>query len=229
MKNAERLVIYSGLGLAVALGLGWRGVGSPAQATSVVSADPKPVRIATIDLGKTVVDLFLQSDAYKAPRDAEGAKMTPLRDMLEGMKGRLQKMDQKSPEFQAEVPNFQAKAKDLQDMENAFNAFQANQVAQCTREVAAAAKKVADRLGFTHVLISRPMEAEFRGPNPDAALSESLQRTVVVGEAGTDITSEVRKELKLSDLSITPVPQGGPQAPAAAPARPVEPAADPKK
>lgn len=225
MKHAERIVIYSGLALCLALGAGWRGLGAPASALSPAPlAEPKPVRIATIDLGKLVVDQFVLNDGFKAARDLEAAKMKPLQDMLLGMKTRLEKMDQKAPEFQAEVPTYQAKVQELQKMEGDFAAYQASQVVQATKEVAAAAKKVAEALGYTHVIVSRPMEAEFRGQNPDAALSEALQRTVLVGEGGTDITAEVRKDMKIPDAPMTVTPTGpiGPPAPAnpGAPAAP---------
>lgn len=229
MKHAERIVIYSGLALCLALGAGWRGLGSPASAVSPAPlanplAEPKPVKIATIDLGKLVVDQFVLNDGFKAARDLEGAKMKPLQDLLLGMKTRLEKMDQKSPEFQAEVPTYQAKVQELQKMENDFAAYQAGQVVQATKEVGAAAKKVAEALGYTHVLISRPMDAEFRGQNPDAALSEALQRTVLVGEAGTDITAEVRKDMKIPDAPMTVTPTGpiGPAVNPAAPPKPVD-------
>lgn len=229
MKHAERIVIYSGLALCLALGAGWRGLGSPAGAAApALAADPKPVRIATIDLGKLVVDQFVLNDGFKAARDLESAKMKPLQDLLLGMKTRLEKVEQKdqqTPEFQAEVRTYQAKVQELQKMEGDFAAYQATQVVQATKEVSASAKKVAEALGYSHVIVSRPIDAEFRGQNPDAALSEALQRTVLVGESGTDITADVRKDLKIPEPKMTVTPTGpiGP----AAPANPAAPAAAP--
>jgi Skp family chaperone for outer membrane proteins len=216
MKHAERVVIYAGLGLCLALAAGFPGPGAVATASRPATVEPKPVRIATLDLGKLIVDQYQLSESYKAARAAEEAKMKPLQDLLLGMRTRLEKLDQKSPEFQAEIPIYQAKVQELQEVENAVQAFSAKQVAQATKEIAAAAKVVADASGYSHVLLSRPVDAEFRLPNPDGALAEALQRTVLVGEAGTDITEAVRKELKLPPpITVTPV---GPVGPAAAPA-----------
>jgi Skp family chaperone for outer membrane proteins len=211
--------MYSGLALCLALGLGYRGPGPMASASRMVAADPKPVRIATLDLGKLIVDQFTLSEAYKTARAAEEAKMKPLQDLLLGMKTRLEKMPQQSPEFQAELPTYQAKVKELQEIETAVQAFSAKQVAQATKEIAAAAKTVADAGGFSHVILSRAIDAEFRLANPDGALAEALQRTVLVGEPGSDITEAVRKELKLPDpLTVTPVGPGVVPTPAPAPA-----------
>lgn len=209
--------MYSGLALCLALGLGYRGPGPMANADRMVAADPKPVRIATLDLGKLVVDQFTLSESYKAGRVAEEAKLKPLQDMLLGMKSRLEKLPQQSPELQAELPNYQAKVKELQGLENDFAAYSAKQVAQATKEIAAAAKTVADAGGFSHVILSRAVDAEFRLANPDGALAEALQRTVLVGEPGSDITEAVRKELKLPEpLTVTPVGPGAIPAPAPA-------------
>jgi hypothetical protein len=186
-------------------------------------SEPKPVRLATIDLGVLIFDQFMLSESYKAARAVEEAKVKPLQDMLLGMKTRLEKMDQNAPEFKAEVPLYQTKVQELQQAENAFASFSAQQVAQATREIAAAAKTIADANGYTHVVVSRPLDAPFRGQNPDAVLAEALQRTLLVGESGTDITALVRKELKIPEpLTVTPVtpPEAQP-----APTTPATPAA----
>ena len=220
--------MYSGLALCLALGLGYRGPGPIAAASRMVAADPKPVRIATLDLGKLIVDQFTLNETYKTARAAEEAKMKPLQDQLLGMKARLEKMPQQSPEFQAELPTYQAKVKELQEIEIAVQAFSAKQVAQATKEIAAAAKTVADAGGFSHVILSRAIDAEFRQGNPDGALAEALQRTVLVGEAGSDITEAVRKELKLPEpLTVTPVGPGAVPTPAPAPAPTPAPGATP--
>jgi Skp family chaperone for outer membrane proteins len=211
MKHAERVVVYTALAASLALGLGFSGFGGTALASRsaanpTVSVEPKPVRLATIDLGSLIFDQFMLNEAYKAARTVEEAKVKPLQDLLLGMKTRLEKMDQNAPEFKAEVPAYQAKVQELQQAENAFSAFTAQQVAQATREIAAATKTVADANGYTHVVVSRPLDAAFRGQNPDAVLAEALQRTILVSESGTDITALVRKELKIPEpLTVTPL------------------------
>lgn len=229
--------MYSGLALCLALAAGFRGPGALAGATSggnapaLAAAEPKAPRLATIDLAKLVIDQFKNNPGYAAARDVEQQKMKPLQYMLDGMKSKLEKMDQKSPEFQQELPLYQQKYKEMQDAEQALSVFASKQVAQATAEISASAKKIADANGYTHVFVSRTPEAELLSTNPEAALGEALQRIVLVGETGTDLTELVRADLKIPaaaptpPMSVTPV---GPITPTPAPAGSPAPTTPPK-
>lgn len=229
MKNGERAAIYSGLALCLALAIGWRGPGAFAGAQGGLSAVTEPAktpRIGTIDLRKLVIDQFTYNEGYKSARDLEQAKTKDLEYMLEGMKAKLEKLDQNSPEFKAEVPSYQAKLQDYQQLQQALSVFASKQVARAAAEIAEAAKKVAAAKGYTHVFVSLPLDAEYRSTDPDRMLGEALQRTVLVGEQGTDITELVRAELKIPvpPMTVTPVGPVTPVTPGTQPATPVGPA-----
>jgi Skp family chaperone for outer membrane proteins len=103
---------------------------------------------------------------------------------------------------------------DLQQAEQRVVAFQAGQVSRAYVEVATAAKKVAGEMGYSHVVASRPVAAEFRGQNVESVVQEVLQRVLVVGPEGQDITENVLKELKIEapkPAIAVPVVEEGPK------------------
>mgnify|MGYP000856806952 CR=1 FL=1 len=198
MKAFERAIIYTGLAAAIAMAAGWPGVGDRARAAEFgwPASSAADMKVASFDVLIVLERMFL-SDKYRAERDAEAAKLQPMRDQLLGMQTRLQQLDQNSEEFKAQIPTFEKIRGDLQQAEQRVVAFQASQVSRAYVEVAAAAKKAAGELGYTHVVASRPVGAEFRGQNVESVVQEVLQRVLIVGPEGQDITESVLKELKI--------------------------------
>jgi Skp family chaperone for outer membrane proteins len=218
MRNAERFVVYAGLALSVALAAGWRGPGAVAGAVAPTVVAPAPMKIGTVDV-LLVLERAFGSEQHKSARDAEAAKLRPMQDMLTGMKARLEKMDQNAPEFKAEVPVYQQKVQEFQGLEAAYVKFQAGQVIALHKVVAEACQRVATAGGYSHIFASRPLGGEWRSQNVDSAVQEVLQRGVIVGESGTDITEGVLKDLK---LEAVPAPTPAPASPAT-PSAPVSP------
>lgn len=229
MKNAERVLVYSGLVVALALGLGWRGQ----TPTSVALAQDArlaaaPLKIGTVDMVELVERLYGR-DALAADRTASEAKLRELQDTLTGMQQRISQMQQGTPEFQREAQAFQAKQQALQEGANQYEALKATQVGESYAAVRAAADAVAARLGYTLVFASRPPALPMAAGSVPAAVNEMLARPVVRRIDADDITEAVKAELKIdAGVTVTPVeikpvqpaPAAADQPPAPGPTQP---------
>src|SRR5690242_1228378 len=115
MRHGERVVVYSGLALAIALGAGWRLGGSAlageggAIKPGVVEAATAEPKVGTVDV-LSLTERVFQTEKYKPARDAKEKelreRLQPMSDMLLGIETRIKGMQEKG--VQQNAPEFQA-------------------------------------------------------------------------------------------------------------------------
>lgn len=202
MHKLERVVIYTGLGLAIAMGLGWQ-LSSTASAGSGQLA-PEPPRIATCDV-LLLVDKALLSERYYPTRAAKATelneRLAPAGEEKMAAEAPLVRMtDRDSPEFKEAykvwVPKKQAFDKLDQELRNEFDLFNTAQAVEAYRLICEAAAAYAKNNGYTHVIATRSTLA-LQSKISSGVVQEANSRPVIVGPAGDDITEVLAKEMKI--------------------------------
>lgn len=232
MNKIERLFIYSGVGVAVALGLGWRGLGTNAGATIATAEQADSVRIATADV-LTLVEKLASSDRYLPAREEKVKSLRAPIDLLQKELDELRTKITAIPDFQnsAEaqplIQQFQTKSQNMQTLQQTAQSeaesFNTNQLQEAYRIVLETVNQIANSKGYTHVLSTKLPENKLTSNNVTGLLQEMLARPVVKAPAADDLTADVEKELKIENVktpSATATPGAAPAsaAPAATPA-----------
>lgn len=216
MRSTERFVIYTGLVVAIALGLGMR----PPTANATGVQEEPPV-IAVVDvLG--VMEQMLGEAVYSVPRDAM------LGQLSQGVMGaeaefnallqELQATDQMAPRWQELYQRTQQAQGQLQEVSgyanDEFNRFNAGQAAVAYALVIEAANAVGDRLSVDFIVASR-LGVDIPDPQALAGITqEILARPMIRAGAERNLTDQVRQELGLPDpLTIVAPAPVGPEAP----------------
>ncbi|MBS0187013.1 MAG: OmpH family outer membrane protein [Planctomycetes bacterium] len=226
MNKIERLFLYSGVGVAIALGLGWRGLGTTASA-HVETLQADTIRIATADV-LTLVEKLASSDRYLPAREE---KVKSLRAPIEVLQKELDELRAKItaiPDFQnnAEaqplIQQFQTKSQNMQTLsqtaQSEAETFNTAQLQEAYRLVTETVTQVANSKGYTHVFSTKLPDNKLTSNNVTGLLQEMLARPVVKAPAADDITEDVLKELKIENVK----PAGAPAA-STAPAAPATP------
>ncbi|MBY0111698.1 MAG: OmpH family outer membrane protein [Phycisphaerales bacterium] len=228
MNNVERVVIFSGLAAAIALGLGWRGVGSPAIAGSAtIIADG--AKIGTVDV-LAVVERLASSDRYTPAREQKAKSLAaPIEQINKELDTLRQEITaipdfQNNAEAQPKIQQFQQKSQNLETLrqtaQNELESFNVAQLQEAYKIAIDTTNALAAARGYTHVFSTKPSEAKMTSTNVNGVLQEMLARPVVRTNSADDLTDAVIKELKLENvkpLSGQPAPAPAP-APASAPA-----------
>lgn len=217
MNKVERLFVYGGITLAVALGLGWRGVGETAHAQGGSSA-AAPVKIGVLDT-LMIVERLVDSDRYKPAREAfqkdAADKLTKSQTEFGELEAKFRSLPEDSPEKPGIIEKAQALRAEDENTRNGVEKYNTDQIAEAYRVVIEAAGKIADARGYTHIIGSRTDTQLVRSPNVQGAVQEMLARPVLRMPAGDDLTAEVMKELKIEAKAAEAGPAPMP-APAAA-------------
>lgn len=223
MNKVERLFVYGGISLAVALGLGWRGVGEAAHAQGGGST-PGAAKIGVLDT-LMIVERLVDSDRYKPAREAfqkdAADKLTKSQAEFGELEAKFRSLPDDSPEKQGIVEKAQAIRGEDEKTRNSVEKFNTDQIAEAYRVVIEAAGKIADARGYTHLVGSRTDTQLVRSPNVQGAVQEMLARPMLKMPAGDDLTTDVMKELKVEAKAV--------EAPAPAPAPAAAPTEAPKK
>ncbi len=221
MNMKERVAVYGGIAVAIALAAGYRGPGNLATAGELPNARSADMKIGSCDVLSISLKL-VQSEKYTAIMASlsEGLKkqLQPKREEIDALRLKLQALPQDGPEFKAGVGVFQQKSQALEEdgkqAQRSINEQQVKNLFEVYDAVTAAANSVGSKLGYTHILASRPP-----GKSPELGLDPLIEITLhplIKGGVGADITAEVIKELKL-DIA----PSAGPAIVPAPPATPV--------
>lgn len=229
VRNAERVALYAGLTLAIALGLSANS-GTRAVAQNSGAA-PTANRIATADV-LTVAERIIQGADYRLGRDdlveTLNKPLKEMRDQLQAMQVRYQGLAPNSPERETLQKEFQSLQATYQERDRAavdqVEKFNTRQVARAYSLVIDAAEKMGTDLGYTHVIATRAGKAEIRSENVPGAVQEMLARPIIKGVPADDLTDRLFKQFKVEAAVATPEPP--PPAPASAPTTP---ATAPKK
>lgn len=214
MRKFERVCVYGGIGLALAAGLGWRGLGEPASASNApgVVAPMDAIRLATVDI-LSLVQRLVTTEPYTQERDAmqaeQNKRLQPLAEALEKMQAEAQDLRPESERFKAldrqfgetnrEFARIEAEARTLIERQNT------QQVAGAYARVLEEAEKLATGLGYTHVIATRSGAPTILSDNIPGAVQEILARPVVKSNAADDLTDRLAKV-----LGIENVPMPGP-------------------
>lgn len=191
------------------------------HATAQGTATPAPmVRIASADILE-VVERMVLSDKYRPARDefttAQRASIQPLIGELQALAAQGQTVTQGTPEFQNLVQQYTAKQQELQqkneEAQAAIGQFEAKQVAEAYGLVAAAATRMAESMGYTHVIATRT-DTQIRSNNVPGVVQEILAHPLVAYPKGDDLTQTLIKELQLENVTL-PSQNSGPTVPGA--------------
>jgi Skp family chaperone for outer membrane proteins len=226
MRRSERVVVYTVIGLGLALGAG-RGVGLFGTPAVAQGSAPRATeaRIATCDV-YDLANRLMESDAYKPSRDAEQKRLEgevkPQEDELQSMdtelrrlQGELQNADPKDPASQAKFNDFQgkrqafeAKVKTYQErkqgLSDGFMSMISRQFVEARQKVCAEAGRIARAQGYTAVLVQA--RGDITATNPQGLTEAFLSRPVAWTASDVDITEAVRESMKLPKA---PPPEAG--------------------
>ncbi len=203
MNTRERLFVYSALAACVILAL-------RPQFASTADASPRPdepvsARIATCDVYE-IVEKMVVGDRYEAPRKAEEErirlKLKPLEEELAAMEAELKEADPKDEAAQDKARTFQRKRSEFALLrgksQQEYTDFVAKQYVDAFEEVRTSAAAISERLGYTHVIASRTAEKKIKATDPERLIEAFLGRPMTVAPEGSDITDEVKADLKLN-------------------------------
>mgnify|MGYP000107535689 CR=1 FL=1 len=208
MKTRERLFVYGALLACIILALrpqfATTAAASTRSASAMVGAEPVSARIATCDVYE-LVEKFVTGERFDAPRKAEEERirlrMKPLEDELVALENELKDADPKDEAAQEKARTFQRKRSEFALLrgkaQQDYTDFVAKQYVNAFEEVKSSAAAVAERLGYTHVIASRTAEKEIKTTDPERLVEAFLGRPITVAPEGSDITEEVKADLKL--------------------------------
>jgi Skp family chaperone for outer membrane proteins len=206
MKTRERLFVYSALLACILLALRPQlaSVASASPRAGTPGAEPAAARIATCDVYE-VVEKLVAGERFEEPRKAEEErirlKMKPLEDDLAAMESELKEADPKDEAAQARARDFQRKRSEYTLLrgraQQDYTDFVAGQYVAAFEEAKASAAAIAERLGYTHVIASRTSEKKIKATDPERLVEAFLGRPMTVMPEGSDITEEVKEDLKL--------------------------------
>lgn len=225
----------------------------PRAMAAMPAPAPQPASIALCDV-YALIERHVEGEQFRPARDAEQerikAQLTPLETELDALQKDLQSANPQDPGAQAKYATFQQKREQYQQtrqrLVDAYSELVAKQFTQALSQVSAEAKKVANELGYTHVIAQKT--SEMTAKDPRQLVEEFLSRPFAAYPAESDITEKVREAMKLPKAPLpTPAAIPTPTTPAApttptsppstpatssptnsAPTHPSEPAATPK-
>lgn len=209
MRTGERIFLYSGLTLALALGAASQsGVGLfPSANATNVNLAPEPAKIATIDI-LALIDKALMSERYYPARSAKAtelnAALEPAGKELMEAEFPLQTTPRESPDWQAKyeawVPKKQAYDRLQNKLTADFDQFNTSQAVEAYRLVAEAAEAYAKANGYTHVISTRNTR-ELKSTQSAGVVTEVNSRPIVFGPAAHDISDLIAKELGIDKMA----------------------------
>jgi len=223
MRSGERIFIYTGLALAIGLGLGWRGLGSSAVADSAMRA-PEGATIATCDV-LSVVEKLNEMPRYREALDQMRSevqgRLAMMSTEIDEIKKKLATAANGSPESDELTRTLSTKNGEMQQAYQKatadFDALATKQIGEAFRLASETAYRIAKANGYNVVISTKTVGTDFRSTNIPGALQEILARPVIGSDASADITALVMKELKL-DAAPTPATPAAASQPAATPA-----------
>lgn len=208
MRNAERLFVYGGLAMALAVAAGAR-LHTPATAANEPPA--AALKIATVDMIDIALKMFASASNANARQpiiDKQRAMEFELQSMQQSLQGMQQAKQEGTAEFQTKLKFYQEKGQEFQKLQAQYDAMQIKQVSDAYTATVNAADTIATRMGYTMVLSSKSARSPFVAPNMQAVIQDFLVRPVVKQGPGDDITEAVIKELNIEPPPAATAPTG---------------------
>lgn len=212
MRTPSRFGLLVGIVAAGAIGfslhdpIGFAQTQPPSSAAAPTQAAPSsgPVRIATIDVYAIVEKMLAKGDYKKAQDDLADkwtTKLEAIKKDFAKIQADLQVLPQSDPKFQETYRTARDKQgefdKAVQSKDVESEALTSRQLTEVYQQVRDAASKAADRMGYTHVVVTRPPERPITSQTVGATLQELLARPIIKTPAGDDITKTVAADLKV--------------------------------
>ncbi|HBS29187.1 MAG TPA: hypothetical protein DEB06_06980 [Phycisphaerales bacterium] len=209
MRAGERVLVYGGLVLAVALGLR-ASVVSPALARAPREAGggrEAPAPVIAVCAVNPLVDDLMDSDRFKP--DREELEKTLREELLEPINEELGKLQKDSEAVdrsnEDEVRKLRDRYVELQregarrqgEIARRVEEKVAAQLVECYGLVRESAIDIAEDLGFNYLLASTGADEELEKETVVALTRDMSNRPVLLSPKGTDITEDVRVDLKL--------------------------------
>ncbi len=207
MRRSALVFSCSVLACSAALALALQAVTGAGRATA---AEPAPSKakpgeaIAVCDI-INVVERLMDSDRYKPARDEAGAAsekaIADFRARAQAAEDALRGMDEKAEGFEAARREYQlagmALQREGQRLAQEMDALTTKQLGEAYGVVRASAEAVADQLGYSYVIASRPADKPLDAADTAAVVRAMLARPVIRFPEGADITADVKQDLKI--------------------------------
>lgn len=213
MRSIQKLAVAGGVALAVGLAMAMNG------APRISQDQPAGNRIAVVDIFG-LAERIMQVPEYAAARDAIAQKWTTqiesAQQEVERIRTEFQTLAQDDPKRQALSAEVQGHFAAMQEAEQRGTAeiqqLSTQQLIDAYDRALAATQAVADRDGYTHVIVSRSRDRAIDPDNINVAIQEMLARPIVVYPDGDEITARVMAELKLPEAAPALEPEAGAEA-----------------
>lgn len=212
MRFAKQAVTLSVVALMALVGGAISGrLLSGAQAAAGIDskaatgADAPAPKIAVVAALKITDDL-MNSDRYKPARSDYEEQLTkelikPLTDKLEDLQKKIKDMDEKDPQANQMKQDFFRLRNELvgkqREASEKLEKKVSEQLKECYQLVRASAQAVAEKKGFNYVIASLRSDDKFEEGPMQVTMRELASRPLLVFPEGTDVTDDVREDLKL--------------------------------
>lgn len=224
MRSSRSILLAAGLAASTLFAVSAYHAGAQQGAAAAAARQIAPAKIATVDL-IGILQRLVESPEYVAARTAVeeewSAQIQPLEAELRQMQDQLGAAGQDDPNAATLRTQFQAKFQQYQQLsqqsQQAIQQIQLQQLTEGYEKITAAADAVAQREGYTHVMITRSDEA---GIQPQTLFQDILSRPVLTAPAEDDITDKIIAELNIPEPAAPaegqpegnagePAPEGG--------------------
>ncbi|MFZ4574601.1 MAG: OmpH family outer membrane protein [Phycisphaerales bacterium] len=233
MTLTERVAVFSGLAIAIGLGLAAQAPGSAAIADAPLPREGE-FKLATVDV-LSIIAKKLETPDYKQANAANADKFdVELRGMLkdlEDIRTRALAMPEGADPRKALEAEFMQKNQKFEESraaaQQAVEAFNTTQVSEAYRLAVEAANGLAQARGYTHVIVTRGDQVKIASQSVAGAVQEILARPVIRGVSADDLTTDVVKQMGLEGI-VVPVEGAANPGPVGAPGSPTTPVVAPK-
>lgn len=207
MTSTERILVFSGLALALGLSLSSNLAGPTAIASGPAAA--AEMKMATVDvLG--IVARMLESDRYKQANTENAQKYdTDLRAklaQLEDIRTRALAMPEGAEQRRPLEAEFGQKSQEFEQArglaQQAIEEFNTNQVAEAYRLIVDAAVTLSNQEGYTHVIVSRGDQLKIASRSVAGAVQEILARPLIKTDPAHDLTDRLIKQFGLENVVL---------------------------
>jgi len=203
MKPSGSLVALALSALALLVALSGHAP-FPAARADDDSAKTVETRIAVVAAIRLMNEL-MESDRFKPERDTTEATLkesiAPIIEQGKALEERLRTLDQNSDEarqIKNQLMGLQgALARKQQDASIEFEKFIAGQTREAYRLIRESAVGIAEDRGFTYLIASQGADDEIVTGPVEGLVNDILGRPVMLSPESTDLTEEVREDLKL--------------------------------
>lgn len=201
MRATNRLLLITGVCVALAAVLGWRA------ATVQAESGAEPGLIGVVDVVKLLEEMLETGDygeTSSALRTEIESQLNEMQAQLVDLQQELQLGDPNSPEFAQKAQRFQGMQAQLQQTAQArsseYDRLRATQAVEAYKRVLEATRTVADREGYRYVMSSRlPIDEIGNAEGLGAVTQQILARPIIHGAEQDDITPFVRAQLGLPE------------------------------